>query len=200
MTAEEAAQVKEGELVSLEAKNMALDQALDIYAGFVHRVLLKPPQLAGGPISIRFTDLTREEAIEAFNGVLALNAVSVIPVGEKFIKVVPSQQAPQEGAKATDQATGDFSELGQFVTKLVKVTKVKPGDIAQAIQQFQSGKVQNAVLAFDDQNFFILRDMSANVKRMAELIKELDVTPELDYKLEVIPIRDRKSTRLNSSH
>jgi hypothetical protein len=31
--------------------------------------------------------------------------------------------------------------------------------------------------------------MAANVKRMAELIKELDVTPELDYKLEVIPIR-----------
>lgn len=189
LSTDEVWQIPDDELLQLEANNMALDQALDYYAGLVRRVLLRPPQLAGGPITIKFTDLTREEAIEAFNAVFALNSISVIPVRDKFLKVVPSQQAPQEGAKATAEDPADFSELGQFITKLVKVTKVKPGDIAQAVQQFQSGKVQNAVLAFDDQNFFVLRDMSANVKRMVELIKELDVTPEFDYKLEVIPIR-----------
>ncbi|MCC6232355.1 MAG: hypothetical protein IT580_06900 [Verrucomicrobiales bacterium] len=189
MTPEEAAQLTDDDLVTLNLPNAPLETALDLYAGLVRRVLLRPPQLAGGPINLKFEDLTRTEAIEAMNAVLALNNISVIPVGEKFMKVVPSQQAVQEGAKADDQPAETYSELGQFVTKLIKVTKIKPGDIAQAVQQFASGKVQNPVLVFDDQNFFIVRDMSANVKRMAELIKELDVTPELDYKLEVIPIR-----------
>lgn len=189
VTAEEVRAMSDDDLVTLNLPNAPLDTALEIYAGLVRRVMLRPPQLAGGPINLKFEDLTREEAIEAMNAVLALNAISVIPVGEKFIKVIPSQQAVQEGAKATDQAAEEFSELGQFITKMVKVTKVKPGDIAQAVQQFASGKVQNPVLVFDDQNFFILRDMAANVKRMVELIRELDVTVELDYKLEVIPIR-----------
>ncbi|MBL9138033.1 MAG: hypothetical protein JNK85_19355 [Verrucomicrobiales bacterium] len=189
MTPEEAAQIGEDDLVTLNLPNAPLESALDLYAGLIHRVLLRPPQLAGGPINLKFENLTRDEAIEAMNAVFALNSISVIPVGTKFVKVVPSQQAVQEGAKSSDLATEELSELGQFVTKLIKVTKIKPGDIAQAVQQFASGKVQNPVLVFDDQNFFVLRDMAANVKRMSELIKELDVTPELDYKLEVIPIR-----------
>lgn len=189
MTPEDAAKLEEGDLVTLNFPGAPLETALDLYAGLVRRVLLRPATLAGGPINLKFTDLTREEAIEALNAVLALNGISVLPVGEKFVKVVPSQQAVLEGAQATDQPADQFSELGQFVTKLVKVTKVKPGDIAQAVQQFASTKVANPVLVFDDQNFFILRDMSPNVKRMVELIKELDVTVELDYKLEVIPIR-----------
>lgn len=189
MTPEEAAQIGEDDLVTLNLPNAPLETALDLYAALVHRVLLRPPQLAGGPINLKFEDLTRSEAIEAMNAVFALNNISVIPVGEKFVKVVPSQEAVQQAAQTSDLPPEEFSELGQYVTKLIKVAKIKPGDIAQAVQQFASGKVQNPVLVFDDQNFFILRDMAANVKRMAELIKELDVTPELDYKLEVIPIR-----------
>jgi general secretion pathway protein D len=186
--------VEEGDVpgednIILNMPNAPLESALDLYATLVDRVLLRPPQLAGGPINLKFDGLTREEAIEAMNAVFALNNISVIPVGEKFVKIVPSQQAVQEGAAISDLPAEAFSELGQFVTKLVKVDKIKPGDIAQAVQQFASGKVQNPVLVFDDQNFFILRDMAANVKRMAELIQELDVEPELDYELEVIPIR-----------
>lgn len=189
LTPEEVSQIPDDELVTLNLPNAPLETALDLYASLVRRVLLRPPQLAGGPINLKFEDLTRMEAIDAMNAVLALNNISVIPVGAKFVKVVPSQQAVQEGAQTSNLALDEMSELGQFVTKLVKVSEIKPGDIAQAVQQFASGKIQNPVLVFDDQNFFILRDMSANVKRMSELIQELDVTPELDYKLEVIPIR-----------
>lgn len=175
---------------ALRLENMPLEQALDIYAALVGRTLLRPPQLAGGPITLKFqTEMTRDEAIEAFNGVFSLNNIAVLPVGQKFLKVVVSAQAVQEGAKASEDKPADLSELGQFTTKIIRTTKVKPGDIAQAVQQFASGKVQNPLLAFDDQNFFVLRDYAANVKRMAEIIEELDVIPDVDYKFEVIPIR-----------
>lgn len=175
--------------MTLFLPNTPLETALDLYSGLVRRVLLRGPQIPGGPINLKFEDLTRAEAIEAMNAVLALNGVSVIPVGEKFIKVVPSQEVAAQGAKASDEDPDAMSELGQFVTKVIKVKQVAPGDIAQAVQAFASGKVQNPVLVFDDQSFFILRDMAPNVKRMSELIKDLDVAIENDYKLEVIPIR-----------
>lgn len=175
---------------SLRLENMPLDQALDIYAALVGRTLLRPPQLAGGPITLKFqSEMTRAEAIEAFNGVFGLNNIAVLPVGEKFLKVVVSAEAVQQGSKASVDKPAELSELGQFTTKIIRTTKVKPGDIAQAVQQFASGKVQNPLLAFDDQNFFVLRDYAANVKRMAEIIAELDTVPEVDFKFEVIPIR-----------
>lgn len=175
---------------ALRLENMPLEQALDIYAALVGRTLLRPPQLAGGPITLKFqTEMTRDEAVEAFNGVFSLNNIAVLPVGEKFLKVVVSAQAVQEGAKAGTEPPAELSELGQFTTRIIRTTKVKPGDIAQAVQQFASGKVQNPLLAFDDQNFFVLRDYAANVKRMAEIIEELDVIPDVDFKFEVIPIR-----------
>src|SRR5690606_29094027 len=66
--------------IILNMPNAPLESALDLYATLVDRVLLRPPQLAGGPINLKFDNLTREEAIEAMNAVFALNNISVIPV------------------------------------------------------------------------------------------------------------------------
>src|SRR5205823_11057552 len=41
----------------------------------------------------------------------------------------------------------------------------------------------------DSNQFLVLRDYASNVKRMLDLIKKVDVTPQSDYKLEVIPIK-----------
>ena len=46
--------------------------------------------LAGGAIVLKTeTPLTKTEAIQALQAVLALNGIAVINVGDKFVKVLP---------------------------------------------------------------------------------------------------------------
>ena len=45
------------------------------------------------------------------------------------------------------------------------------------------------IVALDVSKTLVLRDNSSNIKRMLELLERIDIKPEEDYKLKVIPIR-----------
>ena len=45
------------------------------------------------------------------------------------------------------------------------------------------------IVALDASKTLVLRDNSSNIKRMLELLERIDIKPEEDYKLKVIPIR-----------
>jgi general secretion pathway protein D len=180
------------ETFQLNFPNMPLDQALDIYASYVNRTLLRLTQLAGIPQTITIktqTNLTKEEAIQALKAVFAMNGLTLIEVGEKFVKVVPSAQGPQEAAPFSDKDADKMNELGQYITKIVMVKNIKPSGVVQALTVLGNPKNPQNIVALDDNNMLVLRDFEPNIKRMLELIQKIDVLPELDYKLEVIPIK-----------
>src|SRR6185436_10794204 len=55
-------------------------------------------------------------------------------------------------------------------------------------------KSSGAVTAIDSNQTLILRDYASNVKRMLEIIEKIDVRPESNFTLEVIPIKYGKVT------
>ena len=59
--------------------------------------------------------------------------------------------------------------------------------MAQIIQPF--GKLQNSVFAIDGNGILVLRDYAENVKRMLEMIDQIDVSVPAEYISEVIPIK-----------
>ena len=62
------------------------------------RTVLRPTTLPG-TISIHSAKpLTKKEAVDALDSVLALNGVVMINMGENFVKAVPAAQADKEGA------------------------------------------------------------------------------------------------------
>lgn len=70
-----------------------VNQVLMIYQELVNRSLLHPATLPAPAITFRsYTPWTFEEAIYAFNASLAINGISVVPVGEKFLFVFPTVQ------------------------------------------------------------------------------------------------------------
>ena len=94
-----------------------LNQVLQIYSELVGRTILRPTTLPAPTITLKTqTPLTRREAIQAFDAVLALNGVAVVNVGEKFVKVIPTAQAGQVGAAFSKEKVDQLPDLGQFVT------------------------------------------------------------------------------------
>ncbi len=165
-----------------------LDQVLEIYADLVNRTILRPSSLPAGTITLMTqTDLTKAEAIQALDAVLALNGISMIDIGEKFVKAVPMAQAGQEGAPVSSLGAETLPDLGQYVSHVVQLKNVKASEVIPALQPFS--KIPNSVLAIESSNIIILRDFTENVKRMLEMIQRIDVTVESNYSSEVIPIK-----------
>lgn len=159
-----------------------------VYAELVGRTILRPANLSSPPIVLKTqTPLTKKEAIQALDAVLALNSIAMINVGDKFVKAVPVQQANQEGATWSKLDASQLPDMGQYVTHIVQTKYVKPSELVQAIQPF--AKLPNAILPIDSSQILVLRDNTENVKRMLEMIEKIDVTVQSEFVNEVIPIK-----------
>ena len=83
---------------------MPIEQLLDIYGDLVGRTLLRASAGASSvpattTITLKTqTKLTRTEAIMALETILGMNGVTIVPIGDKFAKVVTEAGAPDRRA------------------------------------------------------------------------------------------------------
>lgn len=168
---------------------MPIEQFFDLYSQYSGRTILRPfaLQVPGGLTLKASSDLTLREVVEAMDGVLALNGVTMIPMGDKFVKAVPSTLAAVEGAPLSSVPIDEIPYAEQFITRVVKLKTAKPSEIAPTLQGL--AKSPTAVTPIDSNQTLILRDYSSNIRRMLNIIEKVDVMPESDFTLEVIPVR-----------
>lgn len=175
---------------------MDMNQVLDIYAGLVGRTILRAGPIPGSFILHTQSPLTKHEAIEAFEAVFALNGVSIVNIGDKFMKVVPSTDAGAMGGKNSSTDAADLPELGSFVTQIVPLKYTKPSEMVAVLTPFAK---LAPPLALDSNGLLIIRDYAENVKRMMEMIARVDVYVPAEYISEVIPIKYAKADDIASA-
>jgi general secretion pathway protein D len=164
-----------------------VDQVLEVYSRYVGRTLLRAGLPQAKIILTTQTPLTKDEVIQALQGVLALNGIALINIGDKFVKAVPVAQASQEGAVFSRQTADQLPPVGQYVTTIAHLQYIKPSELAPVLQQF--GKIPNGVFPIDSNGILILRDYAENIKRMLEFISQVDVIMPEEFTSEVIPIK-----------
>ena len=183
----------EDEIVQVNFEDSPLETALKFYAEkLTGRILLRQATIPGAPQSIHlvFDNLTKKEAIEAFNAVFAMEGLAMLPVGEKFLKVVPTNQAAGAGTQFDERTSAIMTETGQFVRKIIQLQHADVAEVAQILAPFASTQAGgNAVTALESNQILVLQDYSANVKRMLELVEKVDVDVPIDVEIELIPIK-----------
>jgi general secretion pathway protein D len=163
-------------------------QVLKIYSGMVGRTLLMAQPPSGSIVLVTQSPLTKAEAIEALQAVLSLNGIEVINIGDKFVKVLPPADAGGSGAKIDTSDASQLPELGTYITHIVQLRYVKPSAMQQIITPF--AKLPGAIVPLDDNGILVLRDNAENVKRMLELIAQVDIGgASSEIISEVIPIK-----------
>ena len=186
-----AALDKPVDLNTFKFQEMPLSEVLETYAEFTGKTVLRAPNVAlTTPITLKVQgELTLKEAIEALDTVLALNGVTMVAMGTKFVKAVPFAQAQQEAQAfaAMNLKTDDMPEAARYMTRILQLKSAKPSEIVPAIQGF--AKLPNSILPVDSTQILILRDYSENIKRMMEVIEKIDVVVKIDEEFEVIPIK-----------
>jgi general secretion pathway protein D len=170
-----------------------LDQLLDIYADLVGRTLLRSS--GGGPgavpkdatIALKTqSPLTHAEAIIALETILGMNGITIVPIGDKFAKVVAEAQAGAEGGLISTN-TNNMPEAGKMVTQIVQVKFTDLKDLSDVLQPFS--RMPKSIIALPSTQTLILRDYAENVDRMVEMIKRIDVLTPLAIKPRVIAIK-----------
>ena len=165
--------------------NVFLDQ---VYGPLVQRTVLRAQGLPQVKISIDTqTTLTEDEEVQMWDTVLALNGITMIPQGEKFVTAVPVAQALQEGSKFSNKPADQYAEASQFVTHVVQLKHVAIEEAVPTITPF--AKNANGIVALASTKTLVLRDYAINVKRMLEILAKVDIEVEEDFQLEVIPIK-----------
>jgi general secretion pathway protein D len=166
-------------------------QLLEIYADLVARTLLYS---SSGPAAIPPTttvslktesDLTHSEAIEAIETILGMNGITIVPIGDKFAKVVMEAAAPKAGGLISSNF--NLPEAGKFVTEIIQVNHTDVQDLAKVLDPFS--RMASSIIALPSTQTLILRDYAENVARMIEMVKRIDVNSPLIIKPRVIAIK-----------
>jgi general secretion pathway protein D len=169
-----------------------VDQLLDEYAELVGRTLLRSSSGAGAvskdaTITLKTqTPLTRTEAIAALEMILGMNGITIVPIGDKFDKVVAQDEAGQEGGLITTN-TNNIPQAGKMVTQIAQIKYTDIKDLTEVLKPFS--KMKDSIIALPSTQTLILRDYAENVDRMMDMVRRIDVQNTLTIKPEVIPIR-----------
>ena len=132
---------------NINFQGVDVSQVLDVYAQLVGRTMLRAGLPSAQIILRTETPLTKTEAIQALQAVLALNGIALVNVGDKFVKVLPLDQANSAGAKIDHGDASQLPEMGSYVTHIVQLKYLKPSEMVPIIQPF--AKLANSILPID---------------------------------------------------
>jgi general secretion pathway protein D len=168
---------------------MPVQQVLDeVYAPLVARTLLRPPGVNNDTLIKLNTDprhpMTKSQAIISLETAMEMKGVHIVPVGEKFFKVVIVATGSEALGLVSSNAPSGVPSTGKFITKIVQLKYAD--QVVKALGLFAT--YSNSVIYIPGTQSLILRDYTDNVNRMLDRLAKLDVAPAQAIKSERIPI------------
>jgi len=138
--------------------------------------------------------LTRIEALQALDNVLAEQGVVMVYLGSQYVKAVSVREAPSEPGPILEVPWRQLPESSSFITYIthLKTPKTdepgilqrvmnpsKPTNVNHRAENIVSrltpfAKLPNSIVAGRDSDVLILRDYSVNVRRMMEVLERVE--------------------------
>lgn len=166
---------------SLNYQEASSDLVLLDYANRTKRTLLPAPNVPKATITLRShpnANLSDQEYLSAIEQILNLNGIALEPVGEKFLRVVPSAELrklatptlfpPVEGTVEDDR----YVEDGRFVSRMVELKYIDIDEAKTVIDGFVRTGAQ--MQTFERTNSILVTDSADNVNRILEVIGYID--------------------------
>ncbi len=127
--------------------------------------------------------VTAAEAYRAFLSILELNGMTVQPSG-RYLKIIDTS-----GAQGTNTPVitggGLTPNEDRYVTRMIRARNVSAEDLATLLGNFKSR--DGTVTAYAPTNMLIITDTGSNIRRMMEIMQEVDV-PRTGEQIWIEPI------------
>ena len=163
-------------MITLSFEDAPLDMVVEMYREWTGRIIIKQADLTA-KVTLKGSQLTKEEAMQAIESLLANNGIALVPMGDKFLKVVPIANARQEGMPLQPfNSEEGYAQSDQLISQVIPLRYVIFADVQPLIQHLVHGygKIQQ----LDRVNSVLVTDTSANIARIVELINIVDQPAE----------------------
>ncbi len=184
-------------LILLNFRDSPLDQVLEFTADLLGRTLIKSPGLNATITLKSQSRLNVREALQAIETVLAMNNVSLVPLGDKFLKVVQTAAARQEGMPIQMELPEQpFAEADQLVSQVIVLKHVEIAETTPIIQSLLHG--YGKIQPLERNNSLLITDTAANMKRVLEILAYVDQPVDAKVETRIYEIRYAKASEIAS--
>ncbi len=164
---------KPEQLHSFKFEGSDLDMVMSQYCEWTGKIYLKNDAVKA-TISVKASKLTQQESVKVIEAILAMNNIALVPMGDKYIKVVQASQADLTGqglAINIDPKT-EYAGSEKFVTQIIQLKNVEIQEVQAAVQHVMHA--YGKIMALQRSNSLMLTDTEANIMRAIELIEFID--------------------------
>ncbi len=175
--------------IALDFRDVELVDLIQIISEMTGKNFIYDDSIKGKVSIISPDRMSPSEAYEAFLSVLSVKGYTLVPSGSTN-KIVPLSVASQNRLP-----TGYVKRNSeQFVTRLVRLQYVDAATLATSVLAPLVPKTSR-VSAYAPSNTLIITDSAANIQRLVQIIRQLDVPAALD-KIEIIPLQHADTTEI----
>ena len=184
----------ESKQISMRFKNASLDHILEFFSNATGYTIVKSADLDMRVTIISPDDMPADEAFSVLNTTLAIKGYTSIVNGQS-LKIVPLEEAKLEATPI--QVGSDPEEIKSEDTITTQVMPLLSADATQLVKDLKDFVPQYGVMtAYGRSNTLIITASSANIKRLAEIVKQLDISMADRIKIEVFSLQYADATRL----
>ena len=174
-------------VIDFEFQGAPITAILDWYSRLTGRSIISAPNL-NAQINFRSqSKLTKDEAIQALDSVLAINNIAAIPLGEKFLKIVQINTAKQEGLPV-GRVVAPADTLG---TQIIPLKNAKASEVVPVLQPYLHPYGQ--LMALQDSNSILISETAANLKQMMEIVTYVDQPSALRMEMRSYVLKHAKA-------
>jgi general secretion pathway protein D len=184
----------ESKQISMRFKDASLDHILEFFSNATGYTIVKSADLDMRVTIISPDDMPVDEAFSVLNTTLAIKGYTSIVNGQS-LKIVPLEAAKLEATPI--QVGSDPEEIKSEDTITTQVMPLLSADATQLVKDLKDFVPQYGVMtAYGRSNTLIITASSANIKRLAEIVEQLDVSMADRIKIEVFSLQYADATRL----
>jgi general secretion pathway protein D len=180
----------DAKFLRMNFRDASLDQVLTYLseaAGFIINV--KPGTSVRGKVNVMSNEpLTKEEAINLLNSVLNENNLAAVENG-RTLTVMPRDEAKIAGIPVRSGSDPDKIPItDKIVTQIMPVRFVEAAQLLKDLQPLVS--IQTTMTANEAGNAIVMTDTQANIHKVAEIIRDIDMGAEEFTELRVFPLHN----------
>ena len=175
----------ENDEISINFRNAAIIEVIDVMSRVTGKNFIVDPAVKGSVTVIAPQNVPKGEAYGVFESILEMNGFSLVSLGN-IIKVVPSRAAIQRNIPVKKgREFAEVREGDQIITQLVPIRYSEAQAITTVLTPLISRDAN--LTAYANTNTIIMTESSSNIRRLLEIIAEIDV-PGFERKITIIPL------------
>ena len=176
---------------SIEFSQAPVEMVFKVYGELKGVTVLKDPQTPAATITLQplqGQELTDEEKILAIETILEMNGIHLEPYGEKFCRALPRKDVRKDGIPLLKDPDSELRDSTRVVSLMVPFKNISVEEGQKALEGFKSSS--GLLLVYERINSILITDTEANINRMREIIRMIDVETPITEEVFVRQIRN----------